>query len=59
MITEVAPTFFAVKLNGVVISSNLPSRQAAEAVVFGLPPEQRQLTEIVSLTPEGKTVLFG
>jgi hypothetical protein len=59
MLTEVSPTFFAVKLNGMIISTNLPSRQAAEAVVYNLPSEQRLLAEVITLTPDGKTVLFG
>jgi uncharacterized protein YbaA (DUF1428 family) len=59
MLTEVAPTFYAVKVNGVIISSNLPSRQVAEAVMYNLPADQRPLAEVVIMTSDGKTVLFG
>ena len=59
MLTEVAPTFYAVKVNGIVVVPNLPSRQLAEAAIFNLPPEQRSVAEIVTLTSDGKMVLFG
>ena len=59
MITEVSPTFFAIRINGKVTMSNIPSRQLAESMVFNLPNEQRVLAEIVPVTSEGKTVLFG
>lgn len=59
MLTEVAPTFYAIKVNGVIVVQSLPSRQLAEAALFNLPPDQRALAEIVTLTSDGKTVLFG
>jgi hypothetical protein len=59
MITENLPTVYSVKVNGVVVCSNVPSRQLAEAAVMNLPPEQRIIAEIVTMTGDGKVVLFG
>lgn len=59
MITEVAPTLWSVIVNGRTIASNLPSRVLAEAAMMSLPPEQRASAQIVPVTQDGKTVLFG
>lgn len=59
MLTEIGQTLYAIRVNGQIVASNLPSRQLAEATLLNLPAEQRALAEIVPVTPEGKTVLFG
>ena len=59
MLTEVAPTKFMVKVNGQVIQADIPSRQLAESVVFQLPADQRHVAEIIAVTSDGKTALFG
>lgn len=59
MLTEINQTQYAIRVNGRVVASNLPSRQLAEATLLNLPPEQRALAEIVPMTAEGKQVLFG
>ena len=59
MLTEVGTTLFAIKVNGQTIATNIPSRSLAEATLFNLPPDQRNIAEIVPITCDGKTVLFG
>lgn len=59
MLTEINTTLFAIKVNGQTIVTNIPSRSLAEATLFNLPPEQRNLAEIVAVTSDGKSVLFG
>lgn len=59
MLTEVGPTLFAVKVNGRVVATNLPSRAIAEAQVYNLPADQRSLAEIVSVTADGRQMLLG
>lgn len=60
MLTENTPPLqYVVKVNGIIVSSNLPSKQLAENVVFGLPPEQRAVAVIEPTTATGQTLLFG
>lgn len=59
MITEVAPTLWAVRVNGVVVVSNLPSQRLAENAVLNLPAAQRQIAEVIPMTSDGRQVLFG
>jgi hypothetical protein len=59
MLTEVDTTSFAVKINGVVVIPNLPSRMVAENLISSLPPAQRAVAEVVTMTKDGKTLLFG
>lgn len=59
MLTEINQTQYAVKVGGQIVQSNLPSRQLAEAVILTLPQEQRAIAEVVPITSDGKTVLFG
>lgn len=59
MLTEVSTTSYAIKVAGRIVVSNIPSRQIAEATLFSLAPDQRSVAEIVTLTPEGKTLLLG
>lgn len=59
MLTEVSTTSYAIKVNGRIVVSNIPSRQIAEATLFGMAPDQRAVAEIVTLTPEGKSLLLG
>lgn len=59
MITENNPTVYSIRVNGVVLFSNLPSRNLAEATLFQLSPEQRALAEIVPTTVQGQQILLG
>jgi hypothetical protein len=59
MLTEVSPVLFAVKINGVIAIPNLPSRFVAENLIASLPADQRVLAEVVPMTSDGKTMLFG
>lgn len=59
MFTESIPILFAVKVNGQIIATNLPSRSIAETQIFNLPVDQRALAEIVSVTSDGRQVLLG
>ena len=59
MITEVSTTLYAIKVNGVVVVPNIPSRQLAEASLFNLPPDQRAIAEIIVVTPGGQSLLLG
>lgn len=59
MLTEINTTLFAIKVNGHVVVANIPSRELAEATLFTMSPEQRALAEIVSVTPDGRSLLLG
>lgn len=59
MLTEVAVTKYAIKVNGQTLIPNIPSRSIAEATLYNLPQEQRALAEIVAITSDGKQALFG
>lgn len=59
MLTEIAPTLFCIKVRGVVVVPNIPSRQLAEATLFNLPADQRALAEIVPVTVDGRSLLLG
>lgn len=59
MLTEVGTTLYAIKVNGQTVATNIPSRSLAEATLFNLPPDQRNIAEIVAITSSGQTVLFG
>ena len=59
MLTEVGTTLWAVRVNGRIVVQNLPSQRLAENAVLNLPADQQQFAEVVPMTPEGKTVLFG
>lgn len=59
MLTEVAPVLWAVRVNGRIVVSNLPSQRLAENAVINLPPDQQRIAEVIPMTSEGKTVLFG
>lgn len=59
MLTEVSPTSWQVRIQGQVVSGNIQTKQLAEHFILSLPPAQRALAEIVPVTNDGKTVLFG
>lgn len=59
MLTEVAPTVWAVVVNGRTVASNLPSRTLAEAAVMNLSPDQRASAQIVPMTQQGQSILLG
>lgn len=59
MLTEINQTLFAVKVNGRIVATNLPSRAIAEAQVYNLPADQRSLAEIVTVTSDGRQMLLG
>jgi len=62
MITEVpqsGSTKYVVKINGQVLSPTYPSRQLAESFVFQLSSDKQAIAEIVSVTGDGKQILFG
>jgi hypothetical protein len=59
MLTEVGTTLWAVRVQGRIVTTNLPSQRIAENALLNLPPEQQRLAEVIPVTPEGKTVLFG
>lgn len=59
MLTEVAPTVWAVRVNGRIVVSGLPSQRIAENAVLSLPAEQRQIAEVVPMTQDGRSILLG
>lgn len=59
MLTEIGTTLWAVRVQGRIVVTNLPSQRLAENAVLSLPVEQRSLAEVIPVTPDGKTVLFG
>ena len=59
MLTEVSTTSYAIKVRGQIVVSNIPSIHIAEATLFGMAPDQRAIAEIVTMTPDGKSLLLG
>ena len=59
MLTEINTTLYAIRVNGATVVANIPSRPLAEATLFNLPPEQRAIAEIVTVTQDGKSLLLG
>jgi hypothetical protein len=59
MLTEVAPTVWAVRVNGRIVVSGLPSQRIAENAILNLPVEQRQVAEVVPMTQDGRSILLG
>ena len=59
MITEAPPILYSVRVNGITVCSNMPSRTLAEAAILNLPADQRAIAEVVPTTADGKVVLFG
>jgi hypothetical protein len=59
MLTEVSPTFWAVRVNGRIVASNLPSQRLAEHTILSLPPEQQRVAEVVPMTSSGQQILLG
>lgn len=59
MLTEIATTLWAVRVQGRIVVTNLPSQRVAENALLTLPAAQQSLAEVIPITPDGKTVLFG
>lgn len=58
MLTEAQPTKFQVIINGVPYGTPQPTSQLAELLLNNLTPDQRLLSEIRVVTPEGKQLLM-
>lgn len=59
MLTEINTTLYAIRVNGKIVVSNIPSRPLAEATLFNMAPDQRAVAEIVTVTQDGKSLLLG
>jgi hypothetical protein len=59
MLTEVTPTVWAVRVNGRVVVSGLPSQRLAENAVLNLPADQQKVAEVVPMTQDGRSILLG
>lgn len=60
MLTEVPQQYYTVKVFGQPWGPKHPTYQLAEASLHHLPPEQRQIAEIVPIERDsGKEILFG
>jgi len=56
---EVSTVEYILKVNGVPVSGKFTDRTACEMAKLSLPEEQRMLAEVVTVTTDGKQVLFG
>lgn len=52
-------TFYAVKVNGRIVSMPTTDRYLAETVRHNLPPDQRPIAEVVIVTQSGQELLLG
>lgn len=50
--------YYVIKVNGVEISTKFTDKLVAEMARNNLPEEQRLLAEVISVTTDGKQVLF-
>lgn len=57
MLTEINTTTFSIRVRGIVVLANIPSRQLAEATVFNMKPEDRAVAEIVTMGQFGELLL--
>jgi hypothetical protein len=59
MLTEVAPTRYIVKVNGVAVCTPQPTYQLAEAQILSLPEASRQYAQVIPVTVDNKELLLG
>jgi len=59
MLTEVAPTRYVVKVNGMVVCAPQATRPLAEAIILTLPESQRALAVVVPVTSDNRELLLG
>lgn len=52
-------TYYAVKVNGQIVSPKYSTPQQAEAMFEHLNEEHRAIAEVVPVTADGKQILFG
>ena len=56
---EVNTVEYVLKINGVEVSGKFTDKTACEMAKNNLPEEQRMIAEVVTITTDGKRVLFG
>lgn len=59
MLTEVAPTRYVVKVNGITLSPIYFTEATAQQFILNLSQEQQKLAEVVIVSQDGKELLFG
>ena len=52
-------TYYALKINGRIITPPLSERSLTETYRSNLPPDQKILAEVVSVTSTGQEILLG
>ena len=51
--------YYAVKVNGMIVTQKFTSQMAAEAAKEQLSPEAKMIAEVVTCTSDGKELLLG
>ena len=59
ILTDNQQIYYVVRVNGANITAPVTSKQVAESTLNTLPPETQALAEVVSVTSDGKELLFG
>ena len=59
ILTDGAVVYYAVKLNGVIVTQKFNSAYTAEQAKEQLAPEARMLAEVVTVTAGGQELLLG
>lgn len=59
ILTDGSVVYYAVKVNGMIVTQKFTSQMAAESAKEQLPPETKMLAEVVTCTSDGKELLLG
>jgi len=59
MLNDDQVVYYVVRVNGANVSTPVTNKAVAEMTKSQLPPETQALAEVVTVTGEGKEVLFG
>lgn len=59
MLVNSEQTYYAVKMNGKIITLPVGDRLAAEQAKLNLPEDQRMIAEVVTVTADGQELLLG
>ena len=59
ILTDNTVVYYAVKVNGMIVTQKFTSQMAAEQAKEQLPTETKMLAEVVTCTADGKELLLG
>lgn len=59
VLTDGTVMYYALKVNGKIVSSAVPAAHLLESYRAKLPQDQQLIAEIVTVTPNGQELLLG